>query len=66
MDPERLAHVQRLVKGDQDSREAPAGIGLFNVAQRIRLNYGQEYGLSVASEYEVGTEITVMLPAVKN
>ena len=65
MDPERLAHVRSLVKGDQESREAPSGFGLFNVAQRIRLNYGQEYGLSVASEYEVGTEITVTLPAVK-
>jgi S-adenosylmethionine:tRNA ribosyltransferase-isomerase len=38
------------------------GFGLKNVNQRIKLYYGQQYGLIVSSEYNRGTSIKVTLP----
>jgi two-component system sensor histidine kinase YesM len=39
------------------------GYGMRNVHERIRLFYGDEYGLSVHSEIDKGTTITVCIPA---
>ncbi|TDF95750.1 sensor histidine kinase [Paenibacillus piri] len=41
---------------------SPKGIGLFNVNSRIRMYFGNEYGLSVQSERGKGTEIMLKLP----
>lgn len=65
MDPERLAYVQRLISGELKDEDAPSGFGLFNVNQRLQLNYGQEYGLLLASEEGEWTEVNVIIPAVK-
>lgn len=37
-------------------------IGLFNVHQRIKLHYGEQYGLKVSSEANKGTIVTLYLP----
>lgn len=38
-----------------------SGFGLFNVNERIKLEYGPEYGLKVESEPNEGTKITVRI-----
>ena len=38
------------------------GNGLYNVHQRIRLHYGEAFGLSVASTQGVGTTVTIVIP----
>ncbi|GIO41256.1 sensor histidine kinase [Paenibacillus apis] len=43
---------------------SPYGIGLSNVQERIRLFYGQEYGLSVFSEQGEFTRVEMTLPKV--
>ena len=43
-------------------RSKGSGIGLRNVHQRIRLYYGEPYGLTIISEPDVGTTIRVRLP----
>jgi len=40
-------------------------IGLANVIQRIKLNYGDEYGLTIISEQGKGTEVKITLPFIK-
>ena len=46
-----------------DSSEATEkGIGLRNVHQRIRLFYGDAYGISVTSTPNCGTQINITLP----
>ena len=37
--------------------------GLYNVNERIRLRFGEEYGIRVYSELDVGTRVEVYLPA---
>lgn len=41
-----------------------SGIGVKNVNERIRLYFGEEYGLSIESEPDEGTRILIHLPAI--
>lgn len=68
MDNERLAHVRSMIRGEQshqDDTPDTSGFGLNNVAQRISLNYGKGYGLTMESVYGEWTEAKVVIPAVK-
>lgn len=42
-----------------------SGIGLFNIDRRIKLNYGEGYGLIVYSTPDVGTDVEITLPLVR-
>lgn len=66
MEPEELERVRKLIRGSQAGGDGPSGFGLFNVAQRIFLNYGAEYSLSMESVSGEWTEAVVEIPAVKN
>lgn len=59
MPPEQ---VERLLTGEQSERKRGSGIGLRNVNQRIKLYFGEQYGLHIKSEPDVGTKITIHLP----
>lgn len=41
------------------------GLALFNINSRIRLLYGEDYGVSVASSVGKGTQVQIMLPLSK-
>jgi two-component system, sensor histidine kinase YesM len=47
-------------------REYQSGrsIGILNVLNRIKINFGEEYGLTVESEPGIGTSVTMRLPVV--
>jgi len=38
--------------------------GLYNVHERIRLNFGEEYGIDIQSTYGEGTLVRILLPCV--
>jgi two-component system sensor histidine kinase YesM len=40
--------------------------GLKNVNERLKLFYGEEYGLHFESEYGLGTTVEIKIPALKN
>lgn len=48
----------------QGSSRRGSGIGVKNVNERIRLYYGEEFGLLICSEPDEGTTIRIHLPAV--
>ncbi|RCX13300.1 two-component system sensor histidine kinase YesM [Fontibacillus phaseoli] len=50
--------LERRVK----SKESFSGLGLRNVQERIRLNYGEAYGLEITSVWGEGTSVLVVLP----
>ena len=39
-----------------------SGYGIYNVNERIKLYYGESYGLSIESEYRKETSATVRIP----
>lgn len=41
------------------------GVGVTNVYERIKLMYGENYGINIESEIEEGTKITLSIPVVK-
>ncbi len=41
-----------------------SGVGLINVNNRIRLLFGEKYGLVIQSEPDVGTRVSICMPAV--
>lgn len=40
-------------------------IGIYNVADRIRLNYGEAYGLHLKSQIGMGMEVAMLIPMEK-
>ena len=41
-----------------------SGVGLVNVNNRIRILFGKEYGLTVESELDEGTTVSICIPAI--
>ncbi len=58
---------------EQDSGAGPrpgfhkrnSGYGLYNVNQRIHIYYGGSYGLTITSERDFGTEVSLRIPRQK-
>lgn len=63
MGPEELERVQGLIGGVQEEGGDTSGFGLFNVDQRLRLNYGAAYGIRIHSRHGEGTQVEVTIPA---
>lgn len=40
------------------------GMGLVNIHHRIRLFYGNEYGLAIESKPDIGTRVTIKIPTI--
>ena len=64
MKPERLKEINKDLTGTK--LENTAIYGLYNVNERIRLSFGEEYGITVESTYEVGSCISIRLPKILN
>lgn len=61
---ERLKQVKEKIH-----TKNPAGkgsFGLYNVNERIRLNFGEEYGIEIDSEYGGGTTVSIRLPFMED
>lgn len=39
--------------------------GLYNVNERIRLNFGEKYGITIESTYQEGTTVSILLPCAE-
>jgi sensor histidine kinase YesM len=65
--PERLAAIEAVPDASAGHGDAPEtgerrGLGVRNVADRIRIRYGGRYGLFVCSEPGRGTVIKIVIP----
>jgi two-component system sensor histidine kinase YesM len=59
---DRLALIRAAITGSTFAT-GEGGFGLCNVQQRIKLYYGEQYGLEIQSEYGAGTRVQVLVPA---
>jgi two-component system, sensor histidine kinase YesM len=63
MDTETLLRLQRSMNERHNHFN---GIGIKNVMQRIELNYGREYGISILSTPSEGTNIKMIVPILED
>ncbi|MDW7658457.1 MAG: sensor histidine kinase [Bacillota bacterium] len=65
-EPEKLAELQQQLLSDtnilQQTNDSSSGLGLLNVHTRLRIQYGQPYGLDIQSWKNEGTTIILRLP----
>lgn len=64
--PEKLKEINAVVKNTNNLNNSSLGYGIFNVNARIRLTYGNEYGIEYLSEYGRGTTVNVWHPLIKD
>jgi two-component system, sensor histidine kinase YesM len=61
--PEKLARLHAHLNDHSGDIKLESGYGIDNVNNRIRLYYGEPYGVSIRSEYNSGTCVTLIIPA---
>lgn len=61
MQVEELINLQNEI--EKPCKDTEKGFGLANVNERIRMNFGTEYGMSIESAPGEGTSVTVTIPA---
>lgn len=54
--------INKILAGEINPEAKGNGVGVYNVDQRIKLYYGEDYGLSIFSELYEGTIVTLTLP----
>lgn len=60
IDEERLKVVMNNINNRSESEKTT--FGLYNVNERIRLDFGEEYGINIDSRYGQGTTVSIKLP----
>ena len=59
MNQKELENIRKYMGEEIDPEQS---IGIVNVNQRIRLFYGEEYGIYIESREKEGTEVKILLP----
>ena len=62
MDEEALSHIRKEL--NKPAKDTDTGFGMANVNERIKMNFGDRYGISIESELGKGTTVSVVLPAI--
>jgi two-component system sensor histidine kinase YesM len=63
--PEKLAQLKEELDDDSGDIRLESGFGVGNVNKRIRLYYGKQYGVTIKSEYNTGTIVALVIPAIR-
>jgi two-component system sensor histidine kinase YesM len=64
--PDKLVQLQAELEDDSGDIRMESGFGIGNVNKRIRLYYGKQFGVTVKSEYNTGTCVSLFIPAKKD
>lgn len=59
MDEEKLTHI---LDSNYIKEHSSSGLGISNVHQRIKLYFGEDYGIFYSSIKNVGTTVTIRIP----
>ena len=64
MQPEQVVQINKEMYEDIWVNRT-TGFGIANVNRRIKLYYGEEYGLILESEPDIGTKVIVVVPKTR-
>jgi len=64
MSDEEVEKLERYV--DSQEKDTRGSIGVKNVNQRIKLYFGEKYGIKINSELNKGTKVSLTIPAFLN
>lgn len=69
MEPERLEELNKKLKIQsfdyvKPDSERKGGIAIINVNNRIKLLFGEEYGINIYSTLNMGTDVEITLPRI--
>lgn len=65
MNDEKLQELLRNLNLNEEHKKSDSkGIGLRNIQERIKLNFGEEYGINILSSEEVGTTVIIEIPYI--
>ena len=62
IDEKRLFEIKESLENSDNNSDTIYGI--YNVNERIRLNYGEQYGLKICSIYGEGTTVKILIPKI--
>ena len=65
MTPEQLEFMCSKIRDGKPERGEGShhtGIGMQNVDKRLKLHFGQEYGISIYSCEGLGTDVEILIP----
>lgn len=65
IEEQRIDQILDYSNENADNPHKFSGIGLRNIDERLRLKYGDRYGLRISSAVGQGTTVSVMIPAIK-
>jgi two-component system sensor histidine kinase YesM len=71
IDEEQLEHINQRLNYievnymNDDKEERRGGIALSNVSSRIKLLFGEDYGLHIYSNKNIGTNVQITLPLIR-
>ncbi len=56
--------ITSIISGETKSKHS-SGVGIKNVNERIKIYYGESYGINIKSEPDEGTDVYIRIPLVK-
>ncbi|WP_170885478.1 sensor histidine kinase [Bacillus alkalicellulosilyticus] len=65
MTEEQLTTIRNHLYQGYPLEHTKGGFGMYNVQERIRLYYGEPYGLSIESSYGIGTNVELTIPTMR-
>ncbi|EEQ60078.1 HAMP domain protein [Clostridiales bacterium 1_7_47FAA] len=65
MDSKVLENLRQQLEAPVQPDRRDSGYGLYNVNERIHILFGKNYGLTITSEPEFGTEVCIRIPKLK-
>ena len=63
---DKLDKINKMLSGSKTVTKKNTGIALNNVNKRIRLNFGENFGLYIASTVNLGTDVEITLPLINS
>ena len=56
--------IRKIKDGLEKNIQKPNSIGLMNINNRLKLNFGEQYGIYINSRINEGTTVSIKIPVL--